>query len=154
DWPSLMVLRQHAEEAMAGVADKTLDEWFERFPPVTSAGKLKQAQIWIDTGRVEEGKARIREVWINSDLPAFEEKTLLQRYGDVLREEDHVKRLDRLLWDDQTEAVHRMMPRVDADYRALADARIRLADLSRGIDQALTRVPAALQDDPGLLFER
>jgi soluble lytic murein transglycosylase len=153
DWPSLMVLRQHAEEAMSGVPDKTLDEWFDRFPPVTSAGKLKQAQIWIDSGRAEEGKARIREVWINSDLSSFEEKTFVQRYSDVLREEDHVKRLDRLLWDDQTEAVHRMMPRVDADWRALADARIRMADFSRGADQALARVPASLQNDPGLLFE-
>lgn len=154
DWPSPTLLRQHAEESTAGVPDKTVAAWFERFPPVTPAGKLRQAQIWITAGREEDGKARIRQVWIESDLTVFEEKTLLQRYHDVLRDEDHVKRLDRLLWDGQSEAVRRMMQRVGPDYRALADARLRLAHMARGADKALAQVPESLQNDPGLLYDR
>ena len=154
DWPSPLVLRQHAEESTAGASDKAVADWFERFPPVTSGGKLKQAQIWINAGRDEDGKARIRDVWINSDLTVFEEKTVLQRYHDVLREEDHVKRLDRLLWDGRIDAARRMMPRVSADHRAVAEARIKLALMARGLDKALAQVPPSLQDDPGLLFAR
>ena len=115
DWPSPLVLRQHAEESAVGVSDKTLSDWYDRFPPVTAAGKLRQAQIWINAGREEDGKARIRDVWINSDLSLFEEKTLLQRYHGVLREEDHVARLDRLLWDGRSDAARRMFPYVSAD---------------------------------------
>ena len=47
-----------------------------------------------------------------------------------------------------------MMPRVDPDHRALADARIRIAAMEPGVERLLTRLPAALQNDPGLLFER
>ncbi|HET7594086.1 MAG TPA: lytic transglycosylase domain-containing protein [Stellaceae bacterium] len=154
DWPSPLVLRQHAEESAVGVSDKTLSDWYDRFPPVTAAGKLRQAQIWINAGREEDGKARIRDVWINSDLSVFEEKTLLQRYHGVLREEDHVARLDRLLWDGRSDAARRMFPYVSADYRALADARLKLAHLSRGLEKALAAVPASLQNDAGLLYER
>lgn len=154
DWPGQLTLRQRAEEAMVGVPDKTLAQWFERFPPVTAAGKLRQAEIWMAAGREQAGIDRIREIWIKSDFSAFDEKTLLQRYHGVLRQADHVQRLDRLLWDGETAAARRMMARVDADHRALADARIRLADMEPGVERLVARVPKELQNDPGLLFER
>ncbi len=154
DWPGRLALRQHAEEAMLGVADKTLLDWFERFPPVTPAGKFKQADIWIKYGREAQGLAGIREIWAKSDFTVFEEKSVLQRYHGVLRQADHVARLDRLLWDGQVEAARRMMARVDADHRALGDARLRLAAMEPGVERLVARIPAALQNDPGLLFER
>lgn len=154
DWPSQLALRQHAEEAMPGVSDRTLTEWFARSPPVTPAGKLKQADIWIAAGHVEEGRERIREVWVRSDFSSFEEKALLERYHDVLRSSDHVKRLDRLLWDGQVDAARRIMVHVNPDYRVLADARIRLAAMEPGVERLVARVPQQLQNDPGLLFER
>ncbi|HEV2549710.1 MAG TPA: lytic transglycosylase domain-containing protein [Stellaceae bacterium] len=154
DWPSQTALRQHAEVSMAGVPDKTLLGWFERFPPVTPAGKFKQADLWIAAGREQDGIARIREIWIDGDFIVFEEKTALQRYHQVLREGDHWARLDRLLWDEDTEAARRMMPFVDPDHRALAEARIRLAELEPGIERLLAKVPPQLANDPGLLYER
>jgi soluble lytic murein transglycosylase len=154
DWPSGLLLRQHADESTVGVPDNAVSEWYDRFPPVTAAGKLRQAQIWINAGREDDGKARIRDVWINSDLSVFEEKTLLQRYHGLLREQDHIARLDRLLWDGRVDAARRMSPYVSADYRALADARLKLAHLSRGIEKALAAVPPSLQNNPGLLYER
>jgi len=154
DWPGQLTLRQHAEEAMVGVSDRSLGQWFDRFAPVTPAGKFKQADIWIAQGREEDGLVRIREVWVKGEFTAFEEKSVLQRYHHVLRPADHWARLDRLLWDGQVEAARRMMPRMDPDHRALADARIRIAAMEPGIERLLARLPPALQSDPGLLFER
>jgi soluble lytic murein transglycosylase len=154
DWPSQLALRQHAEEAMVGVSDQKLAQWFDRFPPVTPAGKFKLGDILIAEGHELEGLARIRDTWINCDFTAFEEKSVLQRYHGILRPADNVARLDRLLWDGQDEAARRMMARVDPDHRALADARIRLAAMEPGIERLVARVPPALQNDPGLLFER
>jgi soluble lytic murein transglycosylase len=47
-----------------------------------------------------------------------------------------------------------MLPRVDAEHRALGDARIKLATMSKGADGALRKVPERLASDPGLIFER
>lgn len=154
DWPGQLAMRAHAEEAMVGVSDQKLAQWFDRFPPVTPAGKFKLGDILIAEGHEQEGLARIRDTWINCDFTAFEEKTVLQRYHGILRPADNVARLDRLLWDGQVEAARRMMARVDPDHRALADARIRLAAMEPGIERLVARVPPALQNDPGLLFER
>src|SRR5262249_51224129 len=82
-----------------------------------------------------------------------DEKSILQRYGNVLRTEDHIKRLDRLLWDELSEAAKRQMARVPQDYRFLADARLKLAAAKPGVELAVARVPAQLQHDPGLTHE-
>jgi soluble lytic murein transglycosylase len=59
-----------------------------------------------------------------------------------------------LLWDGQREEARRVMPRVSDGWRALADARMALAQLEAGTERLVARVPASLQHDPGLLYER
>jgi soluble lytic murein transglycosylase len=154
DWPGALTLRQHAEESMAGISDGTLAEFFQRFPPVTPAGKLKLADLELSAGRQGDGLARIRDTWIKGDFTDFEEKTVLQRYQGIITAADDLARLDRLLWDGRLDQARRMLPRVDGAHRALAEARIALASEQRHPEKALANVPAALQNDPGLLFER
>jgi soluble lytic murein transglycosylase len=154
DWPGLLTLRQNAEQTMVGVSDRMLADYFSRFPPVTPAGKFKLGEIAIAAGREQEGIARIRDTWVRSDFTDFEEKTVLLRFQSYLSEADHRARLDRLLWDDQADEARRMLPLVDADHRALAEARLALAAQSSAVDKVLAKVPASLQNDPGLLFSR
>ncbi len=154
DWPGQLTLRQRAEEAAIDVGNPALSAWFQRFPPVSAAGKLRLAELLLGTGHQAEGEQRIREVWVGSDLTLFEEKSFLQRYNGILRPADHARRLDRLLWDGQFEAAHRMMPRVNGDERALATARIALAQQARNAERLVAQVPARLEHDQGLLFER
>ncbi|MGB8181758.1 MAG: hypothetical protein WCF13_05260, partial [Stellaceae bacterium] len=78
DWPGQSALEQAAEEAMNGVPDGTLADWFATHPPITAAGKLRQADIWIATGRAEQAQASIRAVWIYSDFSAFDERSIYQ----------------------------------------------------------------------------
>jgi len=47
-----------------------------------------------------------------------------------------------------------MLFRVEADTRALAEARLGLMAGKGGIDRLLDRVPAKLKNDPGLTYER
>jgi soluble lytic murein transglycosylase len=63
-------------------------------------------------------------------------------------------RLDRLLWQDRQAEAKRMLPRVGAGWRALAEARLALRADADGVNALIERVPAALQGDPGLSYER
>ena len=47
--------------------------------------------------------------WIAADFGPLDEKNFLARHSASLRPEDHAKRVDRLLWDGQSEAAHRML---------------------------------------------
>lgn len=154
DWPGQSALEGAAEEAMTGVPDGTLDAWFATHPPITVAGKLRQADIWIAAGRTDEAQARIRTVWINSDVSAFDERSMYQRYHEYLRVEDHEQRLDRLLWGGQVTAAQRMLPLVPPNTRAVAEARIALMTFASNADSLVDNVPPEYRDDTGLLYDR
>lgn len=154
DWPGQVALEQAAESAMDGVPDDVLAAWFAQHPPVTPAGKLRQADIWMAKGHAEEALARIRAVWINGDLSALDERSIYQRYHTVLRVEDHEKRLDRLLWDDQVAAARRLLPLVSPGPRAVAEARLALMTFAADADSLVAQVPSVYRDDPGLLYDR
>lgn len=153
DWPLQKVMRRRVEEAMAGESDDTAADWLKRHPPVSGAGKARAAEMMINRGDVEGGTAALRAAWVEGDFTATEESTLLVRFAATLRPEDHQKRLDRLLWDGQSDAARRMLPLVSTDYGALAAARLALAADAANPAAFLIRVPAELHSDPGLAFE-
>jgi len=154
DWPNQNALEQRAEEAMTGADDDALTAWFAQHPPVTRAGRLREADLWRAAGREAEAKTLIRQVWIDSDFSTFDQHSMLQRYHGILRTEDHERRLDRLLWDDQRAAAKQMFPLVSPGARAAADARIALITLAANAETLVAKVPSEYHNGLGLLYSR
>jgi soluble lytic murein transglycosylase len=154
DWPGQKALRKHAEEALAGESDGVAAEWFKRYPPVSPTGKVREAEMMMNSGDFDGGVAALRRVWIVADFGPLDEKGFLARHSASLRPEDYVQRIDRLLWDGQSEAAHRMLGLVLSDYRPVAEARLALAAQAGNAETLVARVPARLRSDPGLVFEQ
>lgn len=154
EWPLQKTLRKRAEEALQSESDDTADAWFKRYPAHGPIGKVRQAELTLRRGDVEAGTAALRTAWIDGDFSSADERSLAARFAGTFRTEDNVKRLDRLLWDGQTEAAKRMLPLVSVDYRAVAEARMALAANSSNADTLVGKVPAALRSEPGLDFDR
>ncbi len=155
DWPQQGELRRRAEAAWdAGLDDRTVRDWFAAYPPLTGLGRGRLAELYLKAGDATTATALIREAWIESDFGARDEKAFYKRYHHRLRAEDHVARLDRLLWDRQRSAARRMYRRVDKGHRRLAEARARLMTRAGGVDPAIARVPDTLRDHPSLWYER
>jgi soluble lytic murein transglycosylase len=154
DWPTINALRAHAEDALPDdMAPSRVKAWFERNPPVSTTGRVRYAEAMLALGE-PQGLALIRSAWIEGNFGERQEQIFLFRHHQQLRPQDHVARLDRLLWDGQVHAARAMLRRVDAGHAALAEARIGLADLKPGVEWWLRRVPPELRNDPGLLFDR
>jgi soluble lytic murein transglycosylase len=66
----------------------------------------------------------------------------------------HVARLDNLLWGERLTEAEAMLGLVDAGWQALARARIGLRRDVGNTTQLINAVPARLQGDPGLAYER
>ena len=155
DWPSRRLLRRRAEEAMGSdLAAADILEWFNEHEPVSTSGRIRWAQALLAAGGPGEGRAAIRDTWVNGDFTRAEEKRFYRAHRKLLTHGDHVRRLDRLQWEGRHGPARRMLWKVNADYRALGEARLLLRRREGNVDRAVAKVPEALKSDPGLVYER
>lgn len=155
DWPNLATLRRNAEKAIGPETDpQEILAWFAVHPPLTGAGILHYAVALEAAGRTAELTGLVRDRWVRGGFGAREESDLLSHFGRLLRPSDHLARLDRLLWEGEGAAARRLFNLVDSGHRALAQARLSLAEGRPGVDALIRKVPASLAGDPGLLYER
>jgi soluble lytic murein transglycosylase len=154
NWPGQKSLRKHAEEALVGESDATAADWFARYPPISIAGKVRAAEIMLSSGDLADGNEALRAAWVDGDFGPLDERSFLAHHSAAIRSEDSIRRVDRLLWDGQAEAAHRMLPLLSPDYRTVAEARLALAAQAWNADALVARVPAQLRGDPGLVFEQ
>ncbi len=155
DWPDQNLLRRRAEEAINGkVPTEEVLAWFAKRPPMTTDGMVAMTAALLATGDTAGARTMARRTWIEGNFGRKQENRFLRRYRKLLTRNDHMARLDRLLWNGRHRPAQRMMRRVDKEYHPVVIARIRLRRYRGGVDWAIRRVPDNLLNDPGFLYER
>jgi len=155
DWPLMAQMQRRAEEAItAATSPSEIIAWFSRHEPVTADGGMAYAKALQAAGQTDKAVALARKTWAEGGFGILQERQFLDRFGDILRPEDNWRRLDRLLWDKQDGPTQRMLLRVDVGHRQLAQARLALQDSRPNVESLIAAVPAALKDDPGLIYDR
>ncbi len=154
-WPGLGYVRYRQEADLLVHPPSPLEAaaFFAAEPPQSSAGKLALARAKAATGHVNESIKIVRALWRDGNFDAWTESSILRDFGVVLLTADHKYRADRLLYSESYAAAFRAAQLAGPDETALATAR---AAAARGpLSPALIKaVPAALKNDPGLLFAR
>ncbi|CAK0761700.1 soluble lytic murein transglycosylase [Azospirillaceae bacterium] len=155
NWPNMSGLRRQAELAMTdSLSNSEIRAWFSSYTPLTIEGFIRYATALGAEGETTKLTELVRRRWVENAFNANEEQEFRSRYRAMLRSEDHIARLDRLLWDHQSDAARRMYPLVSDGHQALAEARLALISNSGDVESVVDRVPESLRSDPGLLFER
>jgi soluble lytic murein transglycosylase len=155
DWPQRSALRREAERQMPeSLPPRVVIDWFKDEPPLTGAGAGKLAKALIATGGNAEAAELVRRAWIELPFSPQDERSFMAAFGAHLHPAEHIQRLDRLLWQGDDAAARRMYTRVDAGTQALAEARLALRNMSGKVDALVRKVPAVLQSDAGLIYER
>ena len=154
DWPGLRLLRRRAEGNLPLTSrEDEVIAFFADTKPQTGGGALAYILALENAGRKEDAEREAIRTWMTQTLSPADENRLLKDYGAALKP-FHEDRLDMLLWRGVEEGSKRMRPRVSKGWQALADARLALRDMAKGVDTLIEKVPAALTDNPGLAFER
>ncbi|MBM3517311.1 MAG: lytic transglycosylase domain-containing protein [Alphaproteobacteria bacterium] len=153
-WPERGRIRVTAETSLPSADPVAVLIWLDQYPPLTAKGMTAHADALFALGRVAEALAAVRRAWREADFTTGEERDFYRRYRRVLTPADHWARVDRLLWEQKTDVARRAISHLDEGRRRLAEARLALVKAEGGVDRAIDRVPAALADDPGLLYER
>ncbi|TWB44514.1 lytic transglycosylase domain-containing protein [Nitrospirillum pindoramense] len=154
DWPGLAALRRNAEIRMPDFGDTPTRDWFDKHPPLTTAGFNRYADALLNLGDSEKAIALIRERYVKGNFGVVDERTFRTKYVAILRPADHWARLDRLLWENDEDGARRMLPIVDPGHQTVALARLAMADLDPNVERLLQQVPAPLMSEPGITYER
>ena len=153
-WPQLQLISKNAETAINQDVDTDdIRLWFKMYPPLTTNGMITYAKILKADGKEQEYRDLIRKTWLESDFSFSEEKAFLQKYKKILRNKDHAKRFNRLLWNRRLVQAKSVLKLLKGEERKLAEARYALATKNKP-SKALAALPPKLQVSPEVLYER
>jgi len=154
-WPSQKRLLRNAEEAMTrGVSDTAVLDWFDIHTAESAAGLERLGAVLLSVGKTVEARTVLRQTWVEGNFTKQRETSFYKRYHGYLTRGDHVSRLDRLIWEGRNWPARRMLWKINADQRSLAQARLMLMRNEGNVDQAIAQIPSHLKNDPGLVYER
>ena len=155
EWPQRRQLLRRAEQLIRlDLSPTEIVTWFGDRSPVSATGRGRLAGAFLALGQQEKAVKIIRKAWIDDNFPRAEEKAFYKNFRKHLTRADHIKRLDRLLWDGKKSAARRMFPKVNKAWVALAQARIHLRARSGNVDRLISKVPDSLKTHAGLAYER
>ena len=156
DWPKTASMRARAEEIieLSSLTATQRIDWLKASGPRTGEGKVALANALREVGKMDEAMEVVRDAWHNNSMDRALERQVLARFGGKLTHDDHRARVEFLLWTNQRTAASNLKQLLTPDYRKLVDARIALAARGRNVDALVQAVPANLQDNPGLLYDR
>ena len=154
DWPNLKRIRAKGERTIpSGAHLGEIDAFLGAEAPQTGAGALRRAEALRAAGRNEDARIEIIRAWRTLSMTA-EEQNEFRAYHAQTIQPHHRDRADELAWRGLTGEAEAMLPLLDPGYAALIRARIVLRRRAKGVDSAIEAVPASLQSDPGLAYER
>jgi soluble lytic murein transglycosylase len=155
DWPSQVLLRKHAEDA---IADSTppaqVIDWFQRFPPQGANGAGRYIDALTVTGKKQEASATARQFLVDGTMTSAQLIEFASRYQALLRQVDFELRADRLVWAGNYDDATQLLPYLSPRTRAVIQARIALGSQSPSAQNLLAALPREDQNDLGVLYER
>ena len=153
DWPGLDWLRRKSEGAIAATGQAEVLRFFTQSPPQSPEGVLAFANALIDTDARGDGEAALVLAWRTMPMGSAIQAAYLSAHKELLAPH-HEARLSRMLWDGHLDSAGQMLNIVDDAHRKLAEARIALQQQAPGVDTKIAAVPASLQNDPGMAYDR
>ncbi|WP_187429359.1 lytic transglycosylase domain-containing protein [Roseobacter fucihabitans] len=153
DWPGEPYLRKQSEKVVIVRPDSDVIAFFDAQAAQTAEGVLRHAQALERTGKPDQARKNIINAWRSMPMGATAQALFVASHDALLKEHD-TARLDAMLWAGAIENARRMFDRVSAADRAVADARIALHKLDKGVDTLISRIPQSHAKNPGLQYER
>ncbi|WP_315760182.1 lytic transglycosylase domain-containing protein [Sphingomonas sp. Y38-1Y] len=155
-WPGEAGRRQAAEAVLdsGASAPALVIRFFQRFPPVSGAGRTRFAEALEVSGRRGEAQEQARLAWRGGVLRTTDEAKLITGFPGAIGPADHDARMDALLWAGSTSSAQRQLALVSPGRRALFAARLAFRTGAADAGSLDAAVSPADRDDAGYIADR
>ena len=153
-WPQDYLLRLRAESCLGSNSNKKLIMgWFKDNKPLTSKGHKYYA---LAASSLIKDKEQLSDIikngWHNGNFTSSEQKDYYNRFKNYLTESDHVKKIDRHLWDKEITAAKKSLYLVNAGYKKSFKAQIALIQKHKNAKRLFKQVPKKYYTS-GLIYQ-
>ncbi|KEO87497.1 lytic transglycosylase [Erythrobacter sp. JL475] len=152
EFPRIETIRLRAEATLDKESPSQADvlRFFDAMPPLTNHGRALYA-LMLGGARREEAQGMAREAWRGGSMSETAEAYMLSMFGAQFSADDHLARMDALLWQGETGPAERQLDRIPESARELARARLSLVRGETPYGADLT-VPATAMNDAGFVY--
>jgi len=154
-WPEIDQIILRAENKISFKDDyNEVINFFGDNEPRSGWGKIYLGNALINSGKNTEGNNLIKDGYINGKFSRSEQSQIIKNFKSIISQDDHIERIDSLLWDGKYRTAGRLIKYVNKDYQKLYEARIGLISFAGGVDELIKKVPSELKNDAGLVHDR
>ena len=157
-WPRMTAIRAKAEARLyeEPLSPRQTLEWFRGEAPVSGEGRAVLANALYRLGDTEQADRWLKLAWRDSRLTRDRQREIFRQHRSRLSRDDHAARADHLIWLGRSHfnKAQALLPHMSREDRAVMDARMKLARNARGLNAAISAIPASRANDAGFLFER
>ena len=157
-WPYLAKLQRHAEAKLSAVGrptdNATLLRFFDQKPPLTAAGMIAYLNALSASGQMSKISSVLTQWWPDANMNREEQREIFGAYGGSISRVAHIKRLNNILADREYSNAVGIASVLGGGYPALVAARQALGQQKGNVNPVIDAVPANLQNDVGLLYDR
>ncbi len=149
-WPYAITIQKKGEEKLGGgqLSPSQL-QFFNSHEPITA-----QAMSAYVQAKGNNAKQTLNKWWQTASLTRDEQRKIYGAYGASLSRQNHIKRMDMLLNRREFSNAQAIADVIGGGYPQLAAARRALAQGKSDVNGLINAVPAQLQNNEGLLFDR
>ena len=102
----------------------------------------------------QEIKTLVADIWENHDFTIKEQGDFINKYSGQLNEENHITRINKLLWDSRIDSAKNIMHLINKDHQKLFKAIIEINKNPKHIDDILFSVPRKLRGSEHLQYKK
>lgn len=155
DWPHSNK-RDLAAERLVGTSGQSPQQivaWFAGQDPETPQGAMALAAAERALGRPQDAATLIKHWWRDKSFDSDVQRMMLSRFSDVLTTDDHVRRVDILLYNPNTAAARDLLPLLPAQEQQAAEVRLAFKANASNANELAAQLPPAVANEPGVVFE-
>jgi soluble lytic murein transglycosylase len=123
-------------------------DWFKNNFPLTWQG-LKYYALIAPHALSSDS---VKETWRQASFEPSEQSSFLKLYAKVLSAQDHLARLDNMLWDERVDQAEQMLILVDKKHRTQYLAHIAIIKRDKHLEQLFHRLTRQQQHSSGILY--
>lgn len=154
DTPQIGKIKQNIAKLITPTTDyHSVYQWFKTYPPVTPKGHKAYAySVAAYRPNKIDFPSIIKKGWIFGEFDDEERNLYQERFGQYLDENDHIRKLDYLVWSEKYDTAKPLLQLVSKEYHQMFQAQIALQRKDDNATKLFHALPKHLQLHSGVLF--